>query len=74
MDTNVVIEKWTSLKDLVNGVELDVVKNARGNAAAGVRARKALRELKKIASALIKTTVELDKASDTAAVDEAPSA
>lgn len=58
---NPVIDKWTEFKALVNELELDVVKNARGTAAAGVRARKGLRELKQRAAELVKTTVELDK-------------
>jgi len=61
--TNPVLEKWTELKKLVEDLELDVVKNARGTAAAGVRARKGLRELKSLAAGLVKMTVETDKAS-----------
>lgn len=60
--TNPVLEKWTELKKLVEELELDVVKNARGTAAAGVRARKGLRDLKSLAAALVKMTVETDKA------------
>lgn len=59
---NQVIAKWTELKAIVEGLELDVVKNAKGVAAAGVRARKGLRDLKAKAAELVKTTVELDKA------------
>ena len=59
---NQVISKWTELKALVDTLELDVVKNAKGVAAAGVRARKGLRELKTKAADLVKTTVDLDKA------------
>lgn len=59
---NQVIAKWTELKALVDTLELDVVKNAKGVAAAGVRARKGLRELKTKAAELVKTTVDLDKA------------
>lgn len=58
---NPVIAKWNELKSVMETLELDVVKNAKGVAAAGVRARKGLRSLKSIASALVKTTVELDK-------------
>lgn len=61
--TNPVLEKWTELKKLVEELELDVVKNARGTAAAGVRARKGLRDLKGLAASLVKMTVETDKAS-----------
>jgi hypothetical protein len=59
---NQVISKWTELKALVEQLELDVVKNAKGVAAAGVRARKGLRDLKTKAADLVKTTVDLDKA------------
>lgn len=59
---NQVIAKWSELKDLVASLELDVVKNAKGTAAAGVRARKGLRDLKAKVADLVKTTVELDKA------------
>jgi hypothetical protein len=61
--TNPVIDRWSALKSLVELLELDIVKNARGVAAAGVRARKGLRELKCLAAELVKKTVELDKAS-----------
>lgn len=59
--TNPIISKWNELKSVMETLELDVVKNAKGVAAAGVRARKGLRTLKTIASQLVKTTVELDK-------------
>ena len=63
MDTdNSVLAKWTELKALVETLELDLQKNARGVAAAGVRVRKGLRDLKARAAELVKTTVELDKA------------
>ena len=58
---NLVIARWTEFKELVNILELDVVKNARGVAAAGVRARKGLRELKTRSAELVKMTVDLDK-------------
>lgn len=58
---NVVLEKWAEIKALVESLELDLQKNARGVAAAGVRVRKGLRDLKTRAADLVKTTVELDK-------------
>lgn len=58
---NTVLAQWEELKALVGVLELDVAKNARGIVAAGVRARKGLREIKKRADRLVKTTVELDK-------------
>lgn len=59
---NQVIERWSELKAIMEQLELDVVKNAKGVAAAGVRARKGLRDLKLKAAELVKTTVSLDKA------------
>lgn len=59
---NKVVEKWAEFKALVESLDFDVVKNAKGVAAAGVRARKGLRELKTRAADLVKTTVETDKA------------
>ena len=58
---NKVLTLWNDLKVLVEGIELDVNKNARGVAAAGVRTRKGLREVKAKAAELIKLTIELDK-------------
>jgi len=49
--------KWQELKELVDSLETDVMKNAGGNAAAGTRARKGLRTLKKQAADLVKLTL-----------------
>ena len=49
--------KWQELKELVDSLETDVMKNASGNAAAGTRARKGLRSLKKNAADLVKLTL-----------------
>tara|TARA_B100000809_G_scaffold40557_1_gene35408 strand:+ start:568 stop:750 length:183 start_codon:yes stop_codon:yes gene_type:complete len=49
--------KWQELKELVASLETDVLKNADGNAAAGTRARKGLRSLKKNAADLVKLTL-----------------
>lgn len=57
-----VIVMWEELKALVNDLELDVLKNDKGNSAAGVRVRKGLRALKSKASTLVKVTTEIDKA------------
>ena len=56
-----IVSMWDELKTVLASVELDVLKNARGTAAAGVRARKGLRTLKANVAGLIKVTVELDK-------------
>jgi hypothetical protein len=52
-----VLEKWSELKLIVESVDLDVHKNAGGNASAGVRARKGLRALKAAAAELVKLTI-----------------
>jgi hypothetical protein len=49
--------KWEDIKELVANLETDVVKNATGNAAAGTRARKGLRQLKRDAGDLVKLTL-----------------
>lgn len=60
--SNPVLEKWQEIKTLLESIDLDVHKNASGNASAGVRARKGLRLLKNQASDLVRLTVDLDKA------------
>tara|TARA_R100000152_G_C6744485_1_gene168176 strand:- start:79 stop:273 length:195 start_codon:yes stop_codon:yes gene_type:complete len=52
-----VLTKWEELKTLVATLETDVTKNATGNAAAGVRARKGLRTLKQTTADLVKLTL-----------------
>ena len=56
-----VLEKWEELKVLVESLELDVHKNARGNKSAGTSARKGLRLLKNAAADLVKTSLEAGK-------------
>lgn len=58
---NKIIESWERLKVLIDSTEDDVLKNARGNASAGVRARKGLRALKKETHELVKLTVTVTK-------------
>lgn len=58
---NKIVEQWERLKVLVASTEDDILKNARGNASAGVRARKGLRILKKEAADLVKMTVDAAK-------------
>lgn len=60
---NDVLSKWSDLKALVEALEVDVSKNARGVAAAGVRARKGLRALQGKSRELVKLTIELEKSS-----------
>jgi hypothetical protein len=61
MNGDNVIENWTELRALVEQIDVDMRKNANGNAAAGVRARKGLRNLKARAAELTKLTVEVEK-------------
>lgn len=56
-----IVEQWERVKVLVASTEDDVLKNAQGNASAGIRARKGLRALKKEAADLVKLTVEESK-------------
>tara|TARA_Y100001938_G_C7835907_1_gene303745 strand:- start:234 stop:422 length:189 start_codon:yes stop_codon:yes gene_type:complete len=56
-----VLEQWNEIKVLVESLDLDVHKNAGGNASAGVRARKGLRALKNAAASLVKTTIQEEK-------------
>lgn len=58
---NQVVAKWDEIKLLIEALEHDVAKNAKGTAAAGTRARKGLRLLKSKASELVKMTLEADK-------------
>ena len=49
------------MKTLVDSVEVDVLKNNTGNKAAGVRARKGLRQIKSKAGELVKISLTSDK-------------
>jgi len=63
MDENQVLAQWKEIVTLVGETEPHVEKNARGVAAAGVRARKGLRTIKTKSAQLVKLMVELDKTS-----------
>lgn len=56
-----IVDQYEELKTLVETLQIDIVKNASGNKSAGVRARKGLRELKKIAAELVKISLTADK-------------
>ena len=58
------LEKWSELKVLVDSLELDLHKNAKGNKSAGVRTRKGLRLLKKNAGELVKESLAVGKANN----------
>lgn len=55
------LQQFEELKVLIEALQTDVVKNAQGNKSAGIRARKGLREAKKMASAIVKTSLESSK-------------
>ena len=55
------LTQFEEFKLLVETLQTDVVKNAQGNKSAGIRARKGLREVKKLASVIVKTSLESDK-------------
>ena len=56
-----IIDQWNEIKTLVESLELDVAKNAAGNASAGERARRGLRLLKTKSADLVKTTISEEK-------------
>ena len=53
--------KWNELKVLVESLELDVLKQANGNASAGVRARRGLRLLKNEVADLVRVSLATEK-------------
>jgi len=55
------VEQYEELKTLVEALQTDVIKNSQGNKSAGVRARRGLRELKKMAANLVKVSLTSDK-------------
>jgi len=67
---NSILEIWTEIRGIIENIDLDVRKNAAGNASAGVRARKGLRVLKAKAAALTKVTVETEKSRKTEKAEE----
>ena len=52
------IEHFEELKVLVETLQKDVVKNSQGNKSAGVRARKGLRQIKKMATDIVRLSLE----------------
>lgn len=58
-----IVEAWALIKEAVAEIDVDVLKNAKGNASAGIRARKGLRALRNKLSELVKVTLAEGKAS-----------
>lgn len=55
------IENFEQLMTLVESLRGDVVKHSQGNKSAGLRVRRGLRDAKKMASELVKDSLELSK-------------
>jgi hypothetical protein len=55
------IESFEQLMTLVESLRTDVVKHSQGNKSAGLRVRRGLRDAKKLASELVKESLELSK-------------
>lgn len=55
------LAQFEEFKLLVESLETELVKNAGGNKTAGVRVRKGLREAKKLASTIVKTSLDMSK-------------
>ena len=60
-ETDNILNQGGEIKVLVESLELDVHKNARGNKSAGVRARRGLRDLKTRAANLVRSTISAEK-------------
>jgi hypothetical protein len=56
------VEKWNEIKLLMESLDVDVTKNAKGNSSAGVRARRGLRLLKAMLGEYSKLTIQEEKA------------
>ena len=56
-----VVNSYERLRVLIESLELDVHKSARGNKSAGVRVRKGLRTLKREATDLVRASLESSK-------------
>ena len=55
------IESFEELMTLVESLRTDIVKHSQGNKSAGLRVRRGLRDAKKLASELVKDSLELSK-------------
>lgn len=55
------LEQWNEIKLLVESLDVDIAKNAKGNSSAGVRARRGLRLLKTKISEFVKLTISEEK-------------
>ena len=60
-EDSLIAVKWNEIKTVMEVLDVDVAKNMKGVAAAGVRTRKGLRQLRALSKEFIKITVENDK-------------
>ncbi len=58
---NELLDQYETLRTLIESLQRDVVKHSQGNKSAGLRVRKGLRETKKLASDLVRTSLESAK-------------
>lgn len=56
-----ITERWEEINTIVESIKLDILKNANENVSAGIRARKGLRDLKRLSADLIRVSIEEDK-------------
>ena len=64
-DTANYTDNWNKLKVLIETLDVDVVKSARGNKTAAVRVRRGLRDAKKLASDVIREGIVITKSLET---------
>lgn len=58
---NELLDQYETLRTLVESLQRDIVKHSQGNKSAGLRVRKGLRETKKAAAVLVRTSLEVSK-------------
>lgn len=59
--TEDIVRIWNEIRELVDTISPDIRKNVNGNASAGVRARKGLRNIKSKAAELTKLSLVISK-------------
>jgi hypothetical protein len=58
---NELLDQYENLRTLVESLNRDIIKHSQGNKSAGLRVRKGLRETKKLASDLVRASLEVAK-------------
>lgn len=62
METNRIASLWDDIKTMIREMDMDVIRNAKGNNSAGVRTRRNLRDVRKLMNDLLMITLEVDRA------------